>query len=151
MRRLSFVFNFFVVLAVSFGCAAKSAQGRPLSDGQTKVEGLARELRNDEVRGKASWYGDRFHGRNTANGERFDMHALTAAHKTLPFGTMVRVIRLDTRQSVVVRINDRGPFSEGRVIDVSKGAAGELGLIQRGTADVVLEILFWGTGQTFHR
>ncbi len=78
--------------------------------------------------GMASWYGPGFHGRKTANGERFNTHALTAAHKTLPFGTQVRVTNERTGRSVVVRINDRGPFAHGRVIDLSKAAAQAVGI-----------------------
>jgi len=91
--------------------------------------------------GSASYYGRRFHGRRTANGERFDMNALTAAHRTLPFGSMVRVTNPANGRSVTVRINDRGPFARGRVIDVSRAAAKELGLIQRGHGPVELELL----------
>src|SRR3954463_8034040 len=72
-------------------------------------------------KGVASWYGPGFHGKKTANGERFNTHDLTAAHKTLPFGTKVRVTNEQTGKSVVVRINDRGPYAHGRVIDLSKG------------------------------
>src|SRR5205085_8708247 len=73
--------------------------------------------------GGASWYGPGFHGKKTANGERFNTHALTAAHRSLPFGSRVRVTNARTGRSVVVRINDRGPFAGGRVIDLSKAAA----------------------------
>ncbi len=79
--------------------------------------------------GIASWYGPRFHGKRTANGERFDTNELTAAHKTLPFGTRVRVKSLVNGKEVVVRINDRGPFIKGRIIDLSKAAAQAIGLI----------------------
>ena len=89
-------------------------------------------------RGPASWYGDRHHGRRTASGEVFDMNALTAAHKTLPFGTRVRVFNPATGQQVVVRINDRGPFTGGRIIDLSRAAAERIGLIRAGVAPVVL-------------
>ncbi|GEP00612.1 septal ring lytic transglycosylase RlpA family protein [Methylobacterium haplocladii] len=75
----------------------------------------------------ASWYGPGFHGRKTANGERFDQNALTAAHKTLPFGTRIRVTNEATGRSVLVRINDRGPFVKGRAIDLSAGAARAIG------------------------
>lgn len=91
--------------------------------------------------GVASYYGRRFHGRQTANGERFDMNALTAAHKTLAFGTKVRVTNPRTGKSVVVRINDRGPYARGREIDVSRAAAIELGLIQRGHGTVELSLV----------
>ena len=91
--------------------------------------------------GRASFYGRRFHGRPTASGESFDMHAMTAAHRTLPFGSMVRVTNLANGRSVVVRINDRGPFHGNRVIDVSRAAATELGLIAPGSGEVDLELL----------
>ncbi|MEP5938701.1 MAG: septal ring lytic transglycosylase RlpA family protein [Erythrobacter sp.] len=91
--------------------------------------------------GRASFYGKRFHGRMTANGELFNMNAMTAAHKTLPFGTMVRVTNARNGRSVVVRINDRGPFIRGRVIDLSRAAARKIGMIQSGHASVRLEII----------
>ncbi len=91
--------------------------------------------------GVASYYGPGFHGKKTANGERFDMYELTAAHKTLPFNTKVRVTNLGNKKSVIVRINDRGPFKKGRIIDLSKSAAKKIGLIKTGTAKVKLEIL----------
>jgi len=86
--------------------------------------------------GLASWYGGRFHGRRTASGESFDMRDLTAAHKTLPFGTRVRVRNLDNGREVVVRINDRGPFSAKRVIDLSHAAASALGMVRSGVVKV---------------
>ncbi|MGL5035257.1 MAG: septal ring lytic transglycosylase RlpA family protein, partial [Microcystaceae cyanobacterium] len=91
--------------------------------------------------GIASWYGPGFHGRRTANGERYNQNSLTAAHKTLPFGTQVLVTNLHTGRSVMVRINDRGPFIRGRVIDLSAGAAKVIGVYGRGTAPVALEIV----------
>lgn len=91
--------------------------------------------------GVASYYGQRFHGRRTASGERFDMHAMTAAHRTLPFGTSVRVTNPANGRSVIVRINDRGPFTRGRTIDVSEAAARELGFTARGHATVELEVV----------
>src|SRR5690554_6723978 len=96
--------------------------------------------------GKASWYGERFQGRPTASGEPFDMYRFTAAHKTLPFHTIVRVIEPTSNRSVVVRINDRGPFSPGRIIDLSYGAAVDIGLVGPGVFPVELDILQWGDG-----
>ncbi|MEN9218484.1 MAG: septal ring lytic transglycosylase RlpA family protein [Gloeomargarita sp. DG_2_bins_126] len=93
------------------------------------------------LQGWASWYGPGFQGRRTASGEPFNPQALTAAHRTLPFGTQVRVTNLRNGQSVVVRINDRGPHVPGREIDISTGAAQVLGLISMGTAPVRLEVL----------
>jgi rare lipoprotein A len=88
--------------------------------------------------GKASWYGPRFQGRRTASGERYDQHAFTAAHKTLPFGTLVRVRSLVNGREVDVRIIDRGPFTRGRIIDLSRAAAESLGMLGLGVKDVVL-------------
>ena len=90
--------------------------------------------------GVASYYGRRFHGRRTANGERFNMNAMTAAHRTLPFGSLVEVTNPRNGRSVVVRINDRGPFIRGRTIDLSRAAAKELGMISRGHAQVELAL-----------
>lgn len=106
--------------------------------------------RTHELSGLASWYGARFQGRKTASGEPFDKEDLTAAHRTLPFGTIVRVVEPETRKSVVVRVNDRGPFTDGRVIDVSEAAARDLEMIEAGVIPVKLEVLEWGTGETFH-
>ncbi|MCF7820991.1 MAG: septal ring lytic transglycosylase RlpA family protein [Mariprofundaceae bacterium] len=91
--------------------------------------------------GIASWYGTKFHGKKTANGERYDMHAMSAAHKTLPLPTMVRVTNLDNGRSAVVRVNDRGPFVKNRVIDLSYAAARTLGYDNAGTAPVRVEVL----------
>jgi rare lipoprotein A len=91
--------------------------------------------------GTASWYGAAFHGRRTASGERFDRHALTAASRSLPFGSRVRVTNLTNGRMVIVRVNDRGPVARGRVLDVSYGAARELGMIERGSARVRIEPL----------
>ena len=94
-------------------------------------------------RGTASWYGKKFHGRKTANGEIYDMYAMTAAHKTLPFGTYISVRNLENNRKIEVRINDRGPFVRSRVLDLSYTAAKKLGIVGPGTADV--EIVALGT------
>ncbi|MDK2761100.1 MAG: septal ring lytic transglycosylase RlpA family protein [Sphingopyxis sp.] len=91
--------------------------------------------------GMASYYGNELAGNRTASGERFDPGQMTAAHRSLPFGSMVRVTNMSTGDSVVVRINDRGPFSRGRVIDVSQAAAREIGMHRSGTARVTLAVL----------
>ncbi|WP_230530357.1 septal ring lytic transglycosylase RlpA family protein [Microvirga roseola] len=92
-------------------------------------------------KGKASWYGPGFHGRKTASGERFNSMAMTAAHPSLPFGTRLRVVNEENGRSVIVRVNDRGPFVHRRVIDLAKGPAQTLGLISSGTAFVSLHKL----------
>jgi len=91
--------------------------------------------------GKASYYANRHHGLKTASGERFDQNALTAAHRKLPFGTRVRVTNLNNDRSVVVRINDRGPFVRGRIIDVSRAAAQRLDMLRAGVVPVRIETL----------
>lgn len=92
-------------------------------------------------KGLASWYGDAYQGRDTASGEPFDMNAMTAAHKKLPFQTLVRVKNLRNGRDVVVRINDRGPFIRGRIIDLSKAAAREIDMIEDGVVPVKLKVL----------
>ncbi|MEE8505871.1 MAG: septal ring lytic transglycosylase RlpA family protein, partial [Kiloniellales bacterium] len=96
---------------------------------------------NYQQTGIASWYGPGFHGKYTANGERYDQNALTAAHRTLPMPSMVRVTNLENGRSIKVRINDRGPFKNARIIDLSRRAADLLGFRKRGTAKVRVEIL----------
>lgn len=91
--------------------------------------------------GIASWYGKELHGKQTANGEVFDMYGLSAAHRTLPLGTFVRVTNLDNFKSITVRINDRGPFFKSRFLDLSYGAAKELGFVSQGTARVKIETI----------
>jgi len=91
--------------------------------------------------GVASWYGPKFHGKRTANGEIYNMYSLTAAHRTLPFNSFVRVHNLDNGESIVVRINDRGPFAKNRIIDLSKKAAAEIGMLGPGTARVQLYLV----------
>jgi len=98
--------------------------------------------------GIASWYGPGFDGNLTANGEVYDMNGISAAHKTLPFGTIVRIVDRDSGRSITVRINDRGPFIEGRIIDLSKGAAAQLGIVEKGITPVGLRIVRWPDGYT---
>ncbi|MGE5315054.1 MAG: septal ring lytic transglycosylase RlpA family protein [Acidobacteriota bacterium] len=96
--------------------------------------------------GLASYYADDFNGKKTANGEIFDMYALTAAHRSLPFGTKLRVTNLDNNRTVIVRVNDRGPFKMERIIDLSLGAAAQLQMMGVGVARVRLDVLEWGDG-----
>ena len=107
------------------GCAASSSRGTTHGGGVSES-------------GVASYYAHKYHGRKTASGERFDMNDMTAAHKTLPFGTRVRVTNLGNGKSVTVRINDRGPFVKGRVIDLSLAAAKKLDMVNAGLAQVRL-------------
>jgi rare lipoprotein A len=91
--------------------------------------------------GLASWYGARHHGKRTASGEIFDQNKFTAAHRTLPWGSIVKITNLDNGKSVKVRINDRGPFKRGRIIDLSRAAAKALGMLQSGVGPVQMELL----------
>ena len=95
-------------------------------------------------RGIASWYGEEFHGRPTSSGEIYDMHALTAAHKLMPLGTVAKVTNLENGRSVTVKINDRGPFIDDRIIDLSYGSAGSIDMVETGLAPVEIEVLKWG-------
>jgi rare lipoprotein A len=99
-------------------------------------------------RGTASWYGKKFHGRKTANGETYNMHEMTCAHKTLPFNTKLEVENLLTEKKIVVRVNDRGPFVKNRIIDLSYKAAKELGIDITGTAPVIIKSV---TGKNFDK
>ena len=102
----------------------------------------------DKLHGVASWYGAVLDGHRTASGERFDMYAMTACHPTLPFGSLVRVVDENTKRSVIVRINDRGILSDGRIIDLSYAAAQELNIVKSGLASVDVEVI--SLGQSRH-
>jgi len=113
-----------------------------LVDSLSDVEGTEAELMGQMLgEGMASYYGAELAGRRTASGERFDPRDLTAAHRTLPFGSKVRVTNAANGRSVVVRINDRGPFSHGRLIDLSRSAAEQIGLVARGHGEVQIALL----------
>jgi len=105
------------------------------------LSSVASSDRSQSLQGVASYYGGKFHGRKTASGERFNKWAMTAAHKTRPLGTKVRVTNLRNGESVEVKINDRGPYIKGRVIDLSRGAAEEIGMVHAGTAKVKVEVI----------
>ncbi len=96
--------------------------------------------------GLASWYGEPYHGRPTASGATYNMHAMTAAHRTLPFGTWIMVTNLENRKQAEVLVNDRGPFVPGRILDLSRAAAASLGMLEKGVARVRLEVVRWGDG-----
>jgi rare lipoprotein A len=123
-----FVIAVFAFLAAFSGCAT-APYNRPMEPGKTALTGVA------------SFYGHGFQGKKTASGERFSKRDFTAAHRTLPFGTRVKVTNLDNGKSVIVRINDRGPYKKKRIIDLSLGAAKKIGMLQNGTARVQLKIL----------
>jgi len=137
------------LLTVAFLCAAAvglsactGSSPRFTASGGIKVETGGSYSAREE--GIASYYADKFNGRKTSNGEIFDMNTLTAAHKALPFNSVVKVTNLDNGKSVIVRVNDRGPFIEGRIIDLSLAAAKAISMIGTGTARVSLEVLEFG-------
>ena len=101
-------------------------------------------------RGVSSYYGPNFHGKLTANGEVYDMYGLTAAHKEMPLNTVARVTNLDNGKSLILRINDRGPYIDGRILDCSYGAAKKLGFLNAGTANVEIKVIEWGDGEYMH-
>ncbi|MBI1302173.1 MAG: septal ring lytic transglycosylase RlpA family protein [Alphaproteobacteria bacterium] len=156
MKRFSFLFLLVFILS---GCARielASHFGKKLAGTTEKSVGLYKVGSPYNVKGKkyypsvdcdydekgiASWYGPNFHGKQTANGETFDQNELTAAHKTLPLPSIVRVTNLENGKSLIVRVNDRGPFSRGRIIDMSKRSAELLGFKQQGVAKVRVQVL----------
>ena len=127
---VSIGFNLSDTSAVEINGAAKITVSKDAEPSMTSVNF------NDMGVMTASWYGPRFHGKLTANGEQYDQMALTAAHKSLPFGTVLQVTNFKNGKSVIVRINDRGPYIEGRDLDLSKGTALTLGMIDRGVIKV---------------
>jgi rare lipoprotein A len=129
-----------LLLALS-ACAGRRGDG-----GEPQIEPPAAAAANQDVfqTGVASWYGDDFQGKLTANGEIYDMRKLTAAHQDLPFHTLVEVENMENGRKVLVRVNDRGPFLKGRIIDLSLKAAQRLEIAEKGTAEVSLRVVRWG-------
>ena len=126
------------------GCASSPRFTRERSAEPKKHESGTPTKSLKTMEGIASYYADDFNGKKTANGETYDMYKMTAAHRSLPFNTKVKVTNLDNRRSIVVRINDRGPFKLERIIDLSLAAATQLGMKGAGTANVKLEVVEWG-------
>ncbi len=139
-----------LVLFILGACSTPpSHKKQPLDSEDTLPRSLSKNTQTlenasespSESQGYASWYGRRFHQRRTASGERFNMYALTAAHRTLPFGSKIRVKNLRSGKSVIVRVNDRGPYRSSRILDLSYGAGKALGLVSTGTAPVSIQVL----------
>ncbi|MGU7769449.1 septal ring lytic transglycosylase RlpA family protein [Burkholderia sp. MR1-5-21] len=128
--------NFDSALASMPAADSKDAKSTSLADGQP-IDGA--DVSDFRQNGRASWYGKGFHGRRTANGERFNMNALTAAHRTLPLSSYIKVTNPTNGKWVVVKVNDRGPYKRGRVLDLSYAAAKVIGLIHAGTGRVKIE------------
>ena len=156
------IFLFSLLLLLLSGCSTRTRDGYLHQGKVTSKEPNAKKYSHPTMRpysihgkryypsvvhvgeifhGRASWYGPNFHGKLTSNGETYDMHAMTAAHKTLPMNTIVRATNKSNGKSVIVRINDRGPFVETRIIDLSKTAATKIDMLKTGTTPIKLEIL----------
>ncbi len=135
MYRVYLACVFFFVLLIQ-GCAAPESLFKP-----ARLVHDPQDLLGHEEQGLASWYGPRSHGQFTASGEVYNMYAMTAAHKNLPFDTRLQVTNLDNEKQITVRINDRGPFVQGRILDLSYAAARKLDLIKAGTAPVHIKVL----------
>ncbi len=131
MKRLNLIVIAFI-LNLLVGCSSTLAVDLEKTNGYSK---------SHELVGKASWYSNKFDGKRTASGERYNKNAYTAAHKSLPFGTIVRVTNTANSKKVDVKINDRGPFVKGRVIDLSQKAFEQIGNIKEGVAPVKIEII----------
>jgi rare lipoprotein A len=134
----------------------RSEEGRTKDEKKPKEDSKGRDDQRSKaasgktllsLEGVVSYYAHDFNGKMTSNGETFDMNDLTAAHRTFPFGTQVRVTNLENGKSVMIRVNDRGPFVEGRIMDLSMGAAKEIDLIKTGTTRARLDVVRWGDGK----
>ncbi len=149
----------FIFIIMSFMLLSCTASPRYSSNTKTNIKKIINNKKNnksykssDELRGMSSWYGPNFHGKLTANGEIFDQYGLTAAHRTLPLNTVVRVTNLDNDKSLIIRINDRGPYVDEhlRILDCSYGAAKKLGFLETGTANISIKIIEIGDGVYMH-
>ena len=132
-RILTFALTSISLLSLLTGCARKTSAHVPAAVKPARI--------GETETGMASWYGPPYNGRHSANGEIFDMEKLTAAHRTLPFDTWIEVINLVNNKRVDVRITDRGPFVDGRIIDLSLGAARELDMVQAGVVRVRIKVI----------
>jgi rare lipoprotein A len=155
LKRFSRLFVLLNIIAVLSACTASTQKTPAMRPSRLpkpyQVNGIWYQpiphARGFEQQGLASWYGREFHGHRTSNGETYDMYGISAAHKTLPFGTYVQVQNLQNGKSLNVRINDRGPFAHDRIIDLSYGAAEKLGIVGPGTAPVRIVALGAPTGK----
>jgi peptidoglycan lytic transglycosylase len=136
----SSIYIIILISLIAAGCSSSSRFSSHFNEESDYCE-TPEEFKGEVYEGKASFYANKFQGRKTASGDRFDQKKLTAAHRSLPFGTMVKVTNLSNGLSVVVRINDRGPFIRGRIIDLSRAAAKKINMIKSGVVKVRIEVL----------
>ncbi len=142
-------YSIFIYLFILFSCtpSPRYNPSSPLTVKKTKVRSIKKNNYDKSkkiLKGISSYYGPKFHGKLTANGEIFDMYGLTAAHKTLPLNTIIRVTNLKNDKSLILRINDRGPYVGNRILDCSYGAAKKLDFVKEGTVEVRIEVIEWG-------
>ncbi len=142
------------IILILFSCVASPRYSSSTNNKPKKHNSIPLKKstvkQGEVIKGVSSWYGPNFHGKLTANGEVFDQYGVTAAHKTLPLGTVARVTNIDNGKSVILRINDRGPYIGDRILDCSYGAAIKLGFKDLGTATVEIEIIELGDGVYMH-
>ena len=147
-----------LLILMLYSCTASprynSSTDKKVTNNSTKKSSKSKKStvnRNKkEYKGVSSWYGKDFHGNLTANGEVYDMYGITAAHKEFPLNTWARVTNLDNDKSIILRINDRGPYVGKRILDCSYGAAKKLDFLDKGTANVKINIIEWGDGEYMH-
>ena len=152
IKALCFMYLFFLISCVPsprYSSGSSSSITQPSTSNYIPKE-KQKENKRHKLKGISSWYGPNFHGKLTANGEVFDQYGVTAAHKTLPLGTVVRVTNLDNNKTTILRINDRGPYVGDRILDCSYGAALKLGFKDIGTANVLVKIIEIGDGVYMH-
>ncbi|MFQ6674591.1 MAG: septal ring lytic transglycosylase RlpA family protein [Fidelibacterota bacterium] len=149
MRRM-LLMGVILVLAACSSAPRYGIRDEPGGGGTTKSVSRSKKFSKSEV-GMASYYAEDFHGKLTANGETYDMYGLTAAHNPLPLKTIIRVTNLENNKSAILRINDRGPFAKGRILDCSYGAAVKLGFVGQGTAKVRIEVIELGDDEYMKR
>ena len=136
-----------------FNCTSSPRYGSsdhlPKNNSSSKI---SKNFKNKKILiGESSYYADDFHGKITANGETYDMYGLTAAHKTLPLNTIIKVTNLSNKKTAILRINDRGPYAKGRILDCSYGAAIKLGFLDQGVTRVKIEVIEWGDNKYMKR
>ena len=151
MNKKFIIFNSFLIFIFFSNCTSSPRYSRSyglmnknISKDSKKKGGGSKVRHRKIIKGISSFYAEDFHGKLTANGEVYDMYGLTAAHKTMPLNTICRVTNLENDKSLILRINDRGPYIKGRILDCSYGAAKKLDFINQGTTMVKIEVIEWG-------
>jgi rare lipoprotein A (peptidoglycan hydrolase) len=144
LSAIGFTCCWTAALVLDAGCASSPRFTKDRSTERRTHEESSSSKSSKTLEGIASYYADDFNGKKTANGEVYDMYKMTAAHRSFPFNTKVKVTNLENKRSIIVRINDRGPFKLDRIIDLSLAAATQLGMKGSGTAKVRLEVVEWG-------